>query len=104
LHQRGLEPGSSLAQAIGSTLAGTLVVARGGDQQPRAAYEERRADASHSLFAIRYGDDRHNAFAQDGPDRSTYRRGLGYDNIVTDSKKVLPRSFWAQNGASHFVL
>src|SRR5229473_5404969 len=28
LHQRGLEPGSSLAQAIGSTLAGTLVVAR----------------------------------------------------------------------------
>jgi hypothetical protein len=77
---------------------------RGGDQQPRAAYEERRADASHSLFAIRYGDDRHNAFAQDGPDRSTYRRGLGYDNIVTDSKRVLPRSFWAQNGASHFVL
>src|SRR6516165_5979508 len=28
LHQRGLEPGSPLAQAIGSTLAGTLVVAR----------------------------------------------------------------------------
>src|SRR6266566_3579478 len=28
LHQRGLEPGSTLAQAIGSTLAGTLVVAR----------------------------------------------------------------------------
>src|SRR5216683_1928306 len=26
LHQRGLEPGSSLAQALGSTLAGTLVV------------------------------------------------------------------------------
>ena len=28
LHQRGFEPGSTLAQAIGSTLAGTLVVAR----------------------------------------------------------------------------
>ena len=28
LHQRGFEPGSALAQAIGSTLAGTLVVAR----------------------------------------------------------------------------
>src|ERR1700674_4874011 len=28
LHQRGLEPGSTLAQAIGSTLAGALVVAR----------------------------------------------------------------------------
>ena len=55
------------------------------------------------FFAIRYGDDRHNAFAQDGPDRSTYR-GLGYDDVVTDSKKVLPRSFWAQNGATHFVL
>src|SRR5712671_3591908 len=28
LHQRGFEPGTALAQAIGSTLAGTLVVAR----------------------------------------------------------------------------
>src|SRR5208282_831921 len=28
LHQRGFEPGSTLAQAIGSTFAGTLVVAR----------------------------------------------------------------------------
>src|ERR1700692_4981269 len=28
LHQRCFEPGSTLAQAIGSTLAGTLVVAR----------------------------------------------------------------------------
>src|ERR1700730_9496876 len=28
LHQRGFEPGSTLAEAIGSTLAGTLVIAR----------------------------------------------------------------------------
>src|SRR5260221_10346590 len=34
LHHRGLEPGSALAQAIGSTLAGTLVVAR-TDAGPR---------------------------------------------------------------------
>jgi hypothetical protein len=50
LHQRGFDPGAALAQAIGSTLAGTLVVARACANPSNGASCD-KAPKGHSNFS-----------------------------------------------------